>query len=365
MHVIRRRNPHSCLPYGLRHLAEVGLPEGSRDGDVLVAPGPMATVYDRPTERVVFWPERDANPFFHLFEGLWMLAGRNDLALPQRFIKSFDRFSDDGKTLHGAYGHRWRHWPQEYNQGEPEPWGGGRDQLDRIVELMAGHSRTRRAVLTMWDPNRDLFPAQGADVPCNTTIYFAEVNGKVNERNRLNMLVCCRSNDICMGLYGANAVHMSMLQEYMAARLDLEVGTMTTVSANFHSYRRDYDRVRTGALALWTPAWDECPYGRGEVEPYPLVKDAASWDVDLGLFFKLAESKDLVESPKANRWSNPFFPEVAAPMWLAHEAWREQNWRHAGYYARGIAATDWQLAAGQWLARRAAKVGMTAEFEER
>jgi hypothetical protein len=346
MYVIRKRNAHRALPYGLRHLNEVGQPEGSRDGDVIVAPGPVATVYDCPVERVVFWPERDANPFFHLFESLWMLAGRNDLALPQCFVKSFDRFSDDGVTLHGAYGHRWRNWPG--------------DQLDRIVDLMSGHSRTRRAVLTMWDPDRDLFPEQGKDVPCNTTIYFSESYGRANERNRLDMMVCCRSNDIVMGLYGANAVHFSMLMEYMAARLDLEVGTMTTISNNFHSYARDYNRIRTGALALWGPIWDDCPYAREEVKPFPLVDDPSSWDQELLFMLSAAEAKSEDRIRTGAIWKNSFFPRVVLPMYLAHEAWRAGDWLRAGYYTREIAASDWQLAVAQWLLRRAAKAGMTS-----
>lgn len=347
MHLIRRRNAHTCLPYGLRYLAEAGQPEGSRDGDVLVAPGPVVTIYDQPTERVVFWPERDANPFFHFFEGLWMLAGRNDLALPQRFVSSFDRFSDDGETLHGAYGHRWRQWRT--------PVGSHVDQLDRVVELMSGHSRTRRAVITMWDPNRDLFSAQGKDVPCNTQLYLAERYGRANERNQLELTVLNRSNDIVMGLYGANAVHLSMLQEYLAARLDLEVGPMYTLSNNYHAYARDYTRVRTGDLARWLPAWDECPYARGEVAPYPLVADPTTWDNELRAFFLCVEIEAPEDFPAPEQWRNPLFPEVAYPLWVAHGMWMEKRWEAAAGAAACIAATDWRKAVFEWLRRRAKK----------
>ena len=33
---------------------------------------PVATVYSHPRERVLLSPERDANPFFHFFEALWI-----------------------------------------------------------------------------------------------------------------------------------------------------------------------------------------------------------------------------------------------------------------------------------------------------
>jgi hypothetical protein len=50
---------------------------------------------------------RDANPFFHVMETLWMLAGRNDLPWLVRFNKRFASYSDDGgNTQPGAYGYQ-------------------------------------------------------------------------------------------------------------------------------------------------------------------------------------------------------------------------------------------------------------------
>ncbi len=82
MNVISVRNVHEALPEALRFLRQTGVPRDSRNGAVLQAPCPVTTVYRRPDERVLFWPERDANPFFHFMESLWMLAGRNDVAWP-------------------------------------------------------------------------------------------------------------------------------------------------------------------------------------------------------------------------------------------------------------------------------------------
>ena len=52
-----------------------------------------------PCERVLLYPERNANPFFHLYESLWMLAGRNDVAGPARYAKNMNNYSDNGVTL--------------------------------------------------------------------------------------------------------------------------------------------------------------------------------------------------------------------------------------------------------------------------
>ena len=82
----------------------------SRSGSVIEFPSPVTTTYKRPEERVLFYKNRDANPFFHLFESIWMLAGRDDVKYLSNFNKRMEEYSDDGHTLHGAYGYRWREY---------------------------------------------------------------------------------------------------------------------------------------------------------------------------------------------------------------------------------------------------------------
>src|SRR4051812_29373079 len=187
MHIIVANNVNEALSEGLNWLKAAGVRSPSRNGDVLVSPVPVVTEYAYPTERVLFSPLRDANPFFHFFEALWMLAGQRDLTWPLYFNKGFGAYSDDGVTLHGAYGYRWREWF-------------GVDQLELIVNDLSASPDSRRAVLAMWDGEFDLEKAAegGKDVPCNTTAFFDRRDG------RLNMMVCCRSNDIYWGAYGAN-----------------------------------------------------------------------------------------------------------------------------------------------------------------
>jgi hypothetical protein len=109
MKVIEARNAHTMYPEALRQLRLFGKERDSRNGPVTKFDGPCTLLYNRPEERVVFWRERDANPFFHLLESLWMLAGRNDVAYPAGIVKTMVDFSDDGRTYNGAYGYRWRH----------------------------------------------------------------------------------------------------------------------------------------------------------------------------------------------------------------------------------------------------------------
>ena len=63
----------------------------------------------------------------------------------------------------------------------------------------------------MWDAKQDLSHRnESKDLPCNTHVYFSIREGF------LDMTVCNRSNDLIWGCCGANAVHMSFLQEYVA-----------------------------------------------------------------------------------------------------------------------------------------------------
>jgi len=224
MHVIKVRNPHEGLYCGLSYLKDHGVTRGSRNGTVLVSPVPVTTVYEFPDERMVFWPLRDANPFLHIYEALWMLAGREDIQFLKSYAKNIANYSDNGVTLHGAYGYRWRtHF--------------GFDQLSVIVDRLSKDPTDRRCVLQMWSATDDL-GKEGKDFPCNTMATF-----QVDTEGRLNLTVFCRSNDIIWGTYGANAVHFSVLLSYMACLLGIPVGTYTQVSVNYHAYFDVYEKT--------------------------------------------------------------------------------------------------------------------------
>jgi hypothetical protein len=109
MHVIRARNVNDAFSQALGYLEKYGIRRDSRNGPVLLSPEPVTTVYSHPLERVLFWSERDANPFFHLYEALYFLAGRNEVEPLARYAKQMREYSDDGEIFHGSYGYRWRH----------------------------------------------------------------------------------------------------------------------------------------------------------------------------------------------------------------------------------------------------------------
>ena len=182
MILISARNVNDAWVQGYELLEKEGIPEKSRNGEVLVAPYPVTTCYEEPRERVLFDPGRDCNPYFHLMEALWMLVGRRDVEFVARYNKRMKDYSDDGKIFHAAYGYRWRHhWKI--------------DQIQSVIRILAQDQTSRRAYISMWDPDSDL-EKSGKDFPCNVGISFQIHEG------RLNMIVFNRSNDIVWGNMG-------------------------------------------------------------------------------------------------------------------------------------------------------------------
>ena len=332
MFTVRARNVNDAYYLGTQLMDSEGVPRKSRGGDTLEVPGPVATEYSRPMERVLYDKKRDANPFFHLFEAIWMLAGRNDVATMKFFNKRMGEYSDDGETFHAAYGFRWRkHFDME---------GGGcpglPDQISSIIDELRRDPDSRRCVLTMWDPVSDL-GGSGKDLPCNTHAYFKVRDGAVN------LTVCNRSNDMIWGAYGANMVHMSILQEYVARCLGLDVGVYHQVSDSFHVYTDVWDEKHA------EPGYVPNYYETGDVRPMALFlneRERLAFDVDCQ---RICNSFD---ETQATLYGAVFINKVVEPMrmaWVCHKA---KKYDQALEWCHKILAEDWHLAATQWIQRR-------------
>lgn len=320
MQVLEGANVRELYKIGMDYLHENGVEEDSRNGKVLVAPGPVMSVYRNPTHRVILNPTRDANPFFHFFEGIWMLSGGWDGNYLNQFVSDFtSRFADGlAGYLHGAYGNRWRsHFDM--------------DQILNVVIILQDNPQDRRAVISMWDPNIDL-GAISKDIPCNTSLFFRVNNGS------LDMMVNCRSNDIIWGAYGANAVHMTMLQEYIATAIGVPVGVFYQNSWNFHAYS---DIFHEKCKGLDDGTW-MVPY---ETDLIPLVSDMSPYPSFLN------ECRYWVLGFEIE-YKNEIFYRVASPMRMAHKLYKEHLYDNAISVCETIEAGDWRKACTQWLERR-------------
>lgn len=332
------RNVNDAYWQGRGLMRNKGIVVQSRNGPTLAVPYPVLTQYAVPEERVLFDEERDANPFFHLYEALWMLEGRNDVASLAHYVKRMEKFSDDGISFHGAYGFRWR-------------YGFGFDQLALVIESLRIDPNDRRVVMAMWSPVGDMV-TDSKDIPCNTHIYFRIV------QDRLVTTVCCRSNDMVWGAYGANAVHFSILHEYVARHLGVGIGQLHQLSNNLHVYVHMAEKYlppkSTEASADGAPQ-DRLPpnpylprFGGGEplatVHPLMSIKPQL-WDGELEGYMAGVETG----------LTDPFFTDIAIPYKQAYDKYKLEELEEAiGVLDRSAAdpSVDWLVAGKRWLRRR-------------
>lgn len=380
----------------------------SRNGNVLVIDEPVTVTYRQPEERVLFNQVRNANPFFHLYEALWMLSGRNDVGSIGWYVKQVKEYSDDGKTLNGAYGYRWRHHQTDIIDDRKGPDPLMVDQLQFLVTHLKAQPDSRRAVLQMWNVEDDLLKIGGMDyhtsdfkgyglpgtptlgkmtigtsnpgskdVCCNLSVMFSLVKRTIRvglsiygphptaEVTFLDMTVINRSNDMVWGMLGTNYVHFSVLMEYMAAKLGARVGLYHHMTNNLHVYvdRKDWDPER-----ILHPQPDAEPDDVPWLEYYPrlcnptkghmlpLVKDATAFDVELPLVVDLFSSPQRFKEShlKWEQITEPFLRDVAYPLLAAH------YWYKTGDGGDGtiqdcvsnIVSADWRVAAREWLERK-------------
>jgi thymidylate synthase len=368
MKVIYANNPDHGLETALRSIIHEGATCDSRNGPVLRFRTPVTSVYNTPRHRVSFNKVRDANPFLHLMESLWMLAGRNDVEFAAYYAKQMLQYTDDGKTLNGAYGYRWRkHF--------------GYDQLEAVIEeLKKTKGNSRRCVIQMWDASRDFYPGEDSwavkresdllnqtskDLPCNTALMFDAQLG------HLDMTVVNRSNDTIWGCYGANAVHFSFLLEYMADRIGIPVGTYYQVSNNLHAYL-EFDITKR--FIAWDQQTQHATIDDDAFQPEPDFGIATPYTAHLihsmalnagitGWDDELHHLVDNYRTTEYSRYSIAFFDLVAAPMCAAYNCYKS-NGPEAGLavlstanekYKRTLSidvANDWILAGARWLRRR-------------
>jgi hypothetical protein len=210
------------------------------------------------------------------------------------------------------------------------------DQLKAIQFRLSTYHNDRRAVLGIWDPHQDLVQTNdGKDYPCNTQIYFWERD------EELNMTVTNRSNDMIWGAYGANAVHMSVLLEYMAGMLGYAVGTYYQFSNNLHAYVSVLEKLKDMQPEYepyLTIADDGLSYN-----PPALIDDADSFDEELLAWFKDENRTD---------YNNSYLSTTCSPMRNSWKCWKSKNFNDAFYHASNIEDRAWRKACVEWLQRR-------------
>ena len=183
--------------------------------------------------------EARARVFSPLGELLWYLSGSNMLEQISYYVAGYQAFSDDGKTLNGAYGRRL--FSDERRAGEEKL----NDEWQRVIDTLKAEPGSRNAVIQVYANSDGTCSgpkgARSKDIPCTCTIQF------VIRKKRLHMHVHMRSNDVFLGL-PHDVFAFTMLQEIASRELDVEIGTYQHSVASLHLYDDTEDlKARTNA----------------------------------------------------------------------------------------------------------------------
>jgi len=202
----------------------------------------------------------------------------------------------------------------------------------------------------MWDCKVDLGTTAAAcslDTPCNDLVFLEVRDGC------LNLTVLCRSNDIIWGAYGTNAVHFSVLQEYLASRIGVRVGILYQFSNNYHAYKDIFEQNLELADRAASPyrRRSRCPYTRGEVYTIPIVSSGQLFEEELLHFM---DHNDLATA----RYNSEFLQRASSvrESYLTWKKWRDPDRAidilRDGCPMDGEKQWDFSRACIEWLERR-------------
>lgn len=230
--------------------------------------------------------------FSCLGELLWILAGSNRLDFIQHYIPGYDEFSDDKKTIYGAYG--------------PRLFGASpNDQVLRVIQVLKDKRDSRQAVLQLFDRTDTLEPH--LDIPCTCTLQFLVRAG------RLHMLTSMRSNDAWLGL-PHDVFTFTMLQELVARSLGIELGEYKHAVGSLHLYDEHHDKARRFLDEGWQLHRPMPPMPQGD--PWAAVKRLVAFER------KVRTGRVVIPNPHDTM--DPYWADLATLLTL-HKAFLVRN----------------------------------------
>lgn len=216
------------------YLLENGEKSSPRNMDTQEIEGIIIKVKN-PRSRILNNKLRKVSIPFAIGEWLWHMEGRDDLEMIQYYAPSYDKYSDDGKILNGAYGPRIKR------------------SLLKIVDILKKDPDSRRAVVPIY--GKEDAGLNSKDIPCTIGFQFLIRN------NKLDMIVNMRSNDIFLG-FPYDTFNFTMWQEYISCKLNIEIGTYTHIANSLHFYEKDREKIIKASL--------EEEIKENEMEPMPI-----------------------------------------------------------------------------------------------
>jgi len=160
-------------------------------------------------------PDRKFNLEYAEAEWQWYLSGDPSINKLGEIYGSippiWQTMQDSSGNVRSNYGWQW-----ERN-----------NQLDKVVAMLKSNKNTRQAVISIYDGKE--ISTYAKDTPCTYAVQFTILH------NKLEMSVLMRSNDLWYGFCNDQYCFAS-LQELVAERLSIEIGSYYHFAHNLHLY---------------------------------------------------------------------------------------------------------------------------------
>ena len=192
--------------------------------------------------------EKKGTLFSCLGELCWYLAKTNKLEFISYYLPAYKSYAD-GNEIFGGYGPRLFDWR-------------GINQFENIADILRSKPDSRQAVIQLFDA-QDLV-ADHNDIPCTCTLQF------MLRRGQLHMFTYMRSNDAYVG-FPHDVFCFTMLQEIMARKLSVDLGTYKHAVGSLHLYNQSFRNARLFLNEGWQPTETLMP-AMPEGDPRPAVQ---------------------------------------------------------------------------------------------
>ena len=170
---------------------------------------------ENPTDKVITNKERNWNEEYAAAEWAWYLSGDPRVTklgeLYGKIPAIWKNMADKNGEVNSNYGYQWRR----------------NDQLENVINILKHGFDTRQAAISIYDGKE--MNKYEFDTPCTYAIQFTVV------QNKLYMSVYMRSTDLWYGFWN-DQYQFASLQEMVAERLNLPVGTYYHHAHNLHLY---------------------------------------------------------------------------------------------------------------------------------
>jgi thymidylate synthase len=215
----------------------------ARTGEVIRALDPFSFSLDLSDGKLPVCGVRKTFPRSAAAEVAWFLLGTKSSEFIRRYAPFWDKFlEEDGDTVAGAYGYRWRHHF-------------GRDQIADAIATLQHDPTNRRVWISAWDPAQDGLGRPSKNVPCPVGFTLSISEG------RLNSALMIRSSDVFVGL-PYDVMGHALLMAAAAQSLGSALGRMHVTLAHPHLYEKHLDmafealRGQPSDDTIYLPVWD-------------------------------------------------------------------------------------------------------------